>query len=129
MPGRACAARKDDGQPCRQAALHDSEFCFWHCPEQAEQAAQARRMGGQRRRRESAIAAAFDFEGLKTVAQVQRLLELAVIDTLALDNSLHRSRALAYLARVALRAIQEGETEERLRALEAAVFERLRRAS
>lgn len=52
---------------------------------------------------------------------IRRLLEIAVIDTFALENSVARSRTLAYLAQTALRCLEVGELEERLALLEAAV--------
>ncbi len=75
----ACRAKKDNGQPSRAPRLRDSEFCFWHSPEHAEEAAEAQRLGGLRRRREEAVSGAYDFDGLQDVAQVQRLLEIACV--------------------------------------------------
>jgi hypothetical protein len=53
---RRCAGTKPDGQPCQMAPLHDRPFCFAHDPERAAEAAEARRMGGLRRRKEGTIA-------------------------------------------------------------------------
>jgi hypothetical protein len=101
--------------------LIDQEYCFWHSPEHAEEAAEARRLGGFRKRREAAVIGAYDLEGLDSLTLLQRVLEIALLDTLGLDNSLNRSRTLGYLVGIGTRLRQEGETEERLRALEAAV--------
>ncbi len=98
--------------------MHDGEFCFWHSPEHADDAAEARRLGGIRRRREKTVGGTYDFEGLETVRDVRRLLEIAVLDTLELENSVARSRALAYLAQMALKTLEVGELEDRLQALE-----------
>ena len=125
----SCRAVKDDGQPCRAPRLRDSEFCFWHSPEHAEEAAEAQRLGGLRRRREKTVSGAYDFEGLADVAQVQRLLEIAASDTLSLENSVARSRTLAYLAQVALKALEVGELAERIDALERLVAPRLEKAA
>ena len=102
-----------------------SEFCFWHSPEHAEEAAEARRLGGLRRRKEKITSGAYDFENLESVTQVRRLLEIAVLDTLGLENSIARSRTLAYLALVALKALEVGKLEERLAALEESLRPRL----
>jgi hypothetical protein len=83
--------------------------------------AEARRLGGLRRRKEKAVEGAYDIEGLEDVGQVRRLIVIAVLDTLSLENSIARSRTLAYLAQVALKALDAGEFEERLVALETAV--------
>jgi hypothetical protein len=119
---------KDDGQPCRAPRLRDSDFCFWHSPEHADEAAEAQRLGGLRRRREKAVASAYDFDGLDSVPKARRLLEIAALDSLALENSVARSRTLAYLAQVALKALEVGEFEQRLDALERLVAPRLDKA-
>jgi len=124
---RACKALKEDGSRCQSPPLLDGDFCLMHSPEHAEEMAEARRLGGLRRRREKAVSGAYDFDGLADAGQVRRLLEIAVLDTLSLENSVARSRTLAYLAQVALKALEVGEFEERLEALERAVAPRLRK--
>ncbi len=128
MRERVCKAVKDDGSRCEAAPLTDGEYCFWHDPDHAEEVAEAGRLGGLRRRREKTVAAAYDLEGLGSIEQVRRLLEIAMLDTLGLENSVARSRTLAYLAQVALKALEVGEFQERLRALEAAMGPRLQAA-
>jgi hypothetical protein len=114
----SCRFQKDNGEPCRATPMRGEEYCFWHHPEHAEEAAEARRLGGLRRRRERVTQGAYDFAGLQSVADIRRLLEIAVVDTLGLESSIARSRALAYLAQMALKALEVGELEERVRALE-----------
>ena len=121
MASRACKAKAEGGQPCRAPPMVDGDFCFVHDPVHAEEMAEARRLGGLRRRREKAVSGAYDIEGLENVGQVRRLLEVAVMDTLGLENSIARSRALAYLTQVALKMLEVGEFEERLKALELTV--------
>ncbi len=115
---RTCNSRNEDGRPCGAPPLLDSDLCFWHSPEHADDAAEARRLGGIRRRREKALAGTYDLQGLESVGDVRRLLEIAVLDTLELENSVARSRTLAYLAQVALKTLEVGELEDRLQALE-----------
>ena len=128
MASRACKALKDDGSRCQAPPLLDGDFCLMHSPEHAEEMAEARRLGGLRRRREKAVSGAYDFGGLADVGQVRRLLEIAALDTLSLENSVARSRTLAYLAQVALKALEVGEFEHRLDALERLVAPRLEKA-
>ena len=92
-----------------------------HDPAHEKEMAEARRLGGLRRRKEKAVEGAYDIEGLEDVGQVRRIVHIAVLDTLSLENSIARSRTLAYLAQVGLKALEVGEFEERLRSLEAAV--------
>jgi hypothetical protein len=121
MLRRACAALKPNGARCRANPLRESDYCLMHDPEHAAQVAEARKLGGLRKRREAALIGAYDLAGLDRLAVLERVLEIALLDTLGLDNSLKRSRTLGYLVGIGTRLRQEGETEERLRALEAAV--------
>ena len=123
MMARTCQGRNERGEPCRQSPLRDSDYCFWHDPEHTSEAGEARRLGGLRRHREYTVSGAYQFDGLRSVPQIRRLLEIAVLDTLGLENSVARARTLAYLAQVALKALEAGELEDRLRVLEAAVNE------
>ena len=68
---RRCAYAKADGQPCRMAPLHDRPYCFSHDPERAEEAAEARRIGGLRRKKEGTI----DY-GNGTTAESVAIVEL-----------------------------------------------------
>ena len=101
--------------------MRDGDSCFWHSPAHAEEADEARSLGGLRRRKERTVAGAYEFQGLRTVGDVQRLLEIATLDTLALENSVARSRTIAYLAQTALKCLEVGELEERVALLEAAL--------
>ncbi len=124
LAGRVCKHRKEDGRSCGSPPLHDGEFCLWHDPEHADEVAEARRLGGQRRRRERVVSGAFDFEGLSSIVTIRRLVEVAVVDTLGLENSVARSRTLAYLAQVATKLLETGEFEERLEAIESVMEQR-----
>ena len=118
---RSCRFIRTDGSPCRSAPIRGEDYCFWHSPAHAEEADEARRLGGLRRRKERTVAGAYEFQGLATVADIRRLLEVAVIDTLSLENSVARSRTLAYLGQTALKCLEVGELEERLEVLESAL--------
>ena len=121
---RRCHAITEGGESCRAAPLHGRDHCFWHDPEHQADAQEARRLGGLRRRREATVAGAYDFEGLATVDGIRRLIEIAVTDTLELENSVPRSRTLGALAQTALRALEVGDLVDRLEAVEAAVLRR-----
>src|SRR5680860_925662 len=77
LPSRTCQFVREDGSPCRSAPMKGEPFCFWHSPAHTEEAAEARRLGGLRRRRERTVAGAYEFAGLGTVADIRRLLEVA----------------------------------------------------
>src|SRR5690606_9413596 len=97
---RTCKHQREDGSRCLAPPLQDGDLCFWHDPDHQQEAAEARRLGGLRRRRESTIVGAFEVGELDDVASLRRLLQIAVIDTLGLENSISRSRTLGYLAQV-----------------------------
>ncbi len=117
---RTCKARTDKGDSCRAAPLRESDYCVFHDPEHADVVQEARRAGGQRRKREVTLATAYDFEGLSSVPQIRRLVEVAAFDALGLENDIGRVRALGYLAQVAVTLLEKGEMEERLASVEAA---------
>ena len=121
---RRCTFSKADGLACQMAPLRERPFCFAHDPERAEEAAEARRLGGLRRRKEGTIAVAYDLPGLGTVEGIRRLLDIVVTDGLGLDNGVNRLRVLISVATAATRLLETAEFEERLAAIEAVVRNR-----
>lgn len=119
---RMCAAHGPTGEPCQSPPLHDSDYCFMHSPEHAQEAQDARKLGHLRQKREATLSGAYDVESLETMKGIRRILQIALMDTLSIDNSLSRNRTLAYLVMVALKIKEVGEIEERLAALEQSVY-------
>ena len=109
-----------DGSRCRAGPQRERPYCFTHDPERAAEAAEARKLGGLRRRKEGTIALAYDLPGLDTVAGIRRLLQIVSTDGLAMDNGVPRLRALISTAVAATNLLKVGEIEERLAALESA---------
>ena len=122
---RTCNARNEAGDPCRAAPLVDSEFCFVHSPQYATEMQEARRLGGLRRRREKTLAGAYDLEGLGSVPQIRRIVEIAVLDALGLENSVARGRLLVACALAGAKLLEVGELEQRLTDVEATLKPRL----
>lgn len=108
--------------PCEAPPLKDRTVRLVHSPEYAQEMAEARRLGGLRRRREATLHGAYDYEGLTSVEAIRRLLEIATLHTLGLENSVARARTLIAAAQAAAKLLETGELEERLRILEAAVL-------
>jgi len=79
---RHCAFVMPDGRSCRAGPQRERPYCFAHDPERAEGAAEARRLGGLRRRKEGTLAIAYDLPGLDSVEGIRRLLEIVVTDGL-----------------------------------------------
>jgi hypothetical protein len=120
-----CKSVKESGEQCRAFTVRDSDYCLWHDPEHAEEVGEGRRLGGLHRRRERIVSAAYDFEGLSTIPQIRRLVEVATVAVLGQDNSMSKARTLGYLAQVAVSLLEKEETNERLAAIEAALGPRL----
>ena len=120
-----CKGISKGGERCQAKPLRDSDFCFWHDPDHAEEADKARSLGGQRRRREKITEGVYDLEGLDTVIGIRRVLEVALIDLMGMENSVARSRTLISGALAAAKLLEVGEQEERLQALEAALGPRV----
>ncbi len=120
MLGRRCAFEMPGGRPCQATPGRGSRFCFWHDPDKADDLADAQRLGGIRRKRERTVAAAYDFTGLGSVEAIRRILEIATLDALGLENSIARGRLLISAAQVAAKVLETGELADRIAALEVA---------
>jgi hypothetical protein len=120
VTARRCLEILADGRLCRATPLREVDRCVFHDPGHAEEVAEARRLGGHRRSRERTVAAAFDLAGLGDVQAIQRLLEIAAFDTLALPASLDRSRVLIAIAAASLRLVETRDLADRVARLEAA---------
>jgi hypothetical protein len=120
MSARGCPVILANGRPCRATPLRDATWCVFHDPAHAEEVAEARRLGGLRRRRERTLADAYDFTGLGEVESIRRLLEIAAFDTLNLEASVPRVRALIATATAATKLLEIRDLADRVAALEAA---------
>ena len=118
---RRCAFRSATGEPCRAAPLRDSQYCIMHSPEHAQEMQEARKLGRTRRKREVTLAGAYDVDGVASVQDVQRILQIALLETLAIENSMSRNRTLIYLAMAGLKTLEVGDHEDRITALEQSV--------
>ena len=102
----ACTHERRDGRPCGATPMRGKALCFWHDPSTADEAAEARRLGGLRRRREKTVAAAYEFDGLGSPQAIRRVLEIAAVDALGLDNSVARLRVLIAVSATAVKLIE-----------------------
>ncbi len=125
MMTRTCNGKTEGGTPCRAAPIHGSEFCVFHDPSFADTLQDARKAGGQRRRREVTLAAAYDLEGLDTIGALYRLLEIITFDAIAMENSIARGRLLLGVVAAGVKLKEVGDHEDRLQAIEAALGPRL----
>jgi hypothetical protein len=111
-----CKAKTRTGARCTAYAVSDSQYCFTHAPERARERAQAHRRGGCNR-----IAPKVGkWQGrIKTIDDALTFLnDLVIPDLIALENTVTRARALIAAIETAIKAIDAGEVERRLTALE-----------
>lgn len=110
-----CMAVSASGSPCRAAPLKEERWCLMHHPDHAEGVAEARRLGGMRRKKEAMTNVIFDLDAPPgTVEGSRRLLELAVQDALGMDDREKRSKLLVQVGRASndlVRLQQEGRLE------------------
>ncbi len=121
MKGIRCEGENARGERCRAFASPGEAFCFFHDPARADEAAEARRTGGVRRRRERVVTAAYELGDLTTTDGLFRLLQVAVTDILQLENSIARGRSLLYAISVGTRLAEVRDVEARLQAIESAI--------
>jgi hypothetical protein len=121
-----CAGKNDRGEPCGMAPLKREAWCFSHHPDRDGDRAAARKRGGRRNRAAGTVLTLAEDESalpleLGDMKAVQTALNLIWRDTLRQENSAQRSRTLVAVALAAMKALEVGEYEERIRALEQAV--------
>jgi len=121
MVNRGCPATTAGGRLCSAPALRGERFCNMHHPDHAAEVADARRLGGLRRRREATLAVAYDLDQLRTIEGSQRLLEVAAFESLALENSVARNRILLACATANARLIESADLAARIEALESVI--------
>ena len=113
-----CTAKNKASEPCQAYAVADSEFCFQHDPECAEERRRARSKGGHARHGRKLTDEQVKQIEIKTPADVLRVVNSELGSLLTLEKSIARSRAVGYLASVALKAFEVTELEHRVELLE-----------
>jgi hypothetical protein len=116
---RTCAYQHPDGRQCRAAPLRDGLYCLFHDPDHADAVAEARKVAGQRRRREVTVATLYDLPDVTSDEGTRRLMQIGVTDLLGLENFLNRVRVILYAVQTAIKVRESGELAERVKALEA----------
>ena len=112
-----CTHATRGGTPCKMPALHGEEFCWPHSSANGREKTAARRRGG-RTSRASQVASNAAAVRLRSVDDIQAMLERTVGDLLRLPNRVPRGRAIGSLLNVAFTALERGDWETRLAALE-----------
>ena len=112
-----CIYVKADGERCKARAMTGSDHCFFHSPEKSTERAAARRAGGHANRAAVLSSAAPDAR-LEDAGDVVRMIAETISQVRRGELDPRVANSVGYLAGVLLKALEAGELEERLAALE-----------
>jgi len=107
---------KKNGRSCQAYAIIGSEYCFAHDPASARKRAEARKKGGLNRR--VIKRNQHEYYPIKSVKDINEILEFAINEARSLESSQSQLRVLAYLCQIALKGQELGNLEERINAIE-----------
>lgn len=113
----ACQAVKLDGSRCQAAALQGSGFCFFHDPAKAAERQAAQSHGGSQNRMKTLDADAPDVK-VETCQDVVALVSETINQVRKGQLDPRVANAVGYLANVLIKAVEQGELEDRLTDLE-----------
>jgi len=112
-----CRAVKPEGSRCRAAALPGSGFCFFHDPAKAEDRRAAQSFGGSQNRMKTLAADAPDAK-IADCRDVVTLLAETINQVRKGQVDPRVANAVGYLANVLIKAVEQGELEDRVADLE-----------
>lgn len=113
-----CCHIKPDKTQCKaKAILHDS-FCFWHSEKMREKRTQAVHDGGKSPKRSYGRD---DEVAITNTQDVLKLIEQTINDLRRNKTSTKLATAIGYLSGIALKTIEQSDTEKRLEVIEYAL--------
>lgn len=119
---RKCQQIKADGKPCQASARAGSDFCFFHDPDAGAERTAARKAGGiERSRRAAVLPADSPIRNLSTIDDVAALLGETINQTRTGKLDPKVANAIGYLSGMLLKALVQGDLEQRIAELETAV--------
>ncbi len=95
MEVKPCKGTNERGEPCSAPRVEGREYCFWHDPDTANERAAARKLGGLNRRQVKATKPVGPVQ-VETPEELLILVEKALSDCFALENSISRAKAIVY---------------------------------
>jgi hypothetical protein len=117
--GGTCEFIKPGGERCRARPRTGRPFCFAHDPDSRRERDAARRAGGRVRSRRAAVLPGAPDVAFASVADVTGLLAATASQVRRGDLDCRLGNCLCYIAATALKALQQGDLEQRLSAIEA----------
>ncbi len=113
-----CKAKTKSNKRCAAQAVGNTGLCFWHSPAHKRKRDQARKLGGEHRRRGSGMCPLPADANAETVEGLRRIVAAEMRGLGNLEQGVGRARALAYLVTVQKDLIVDGELAERVAKLE-----------
>lgn len=120
---KTCQAKTNAGSQCQAATIDHSSFCFFHDPSYAEERRRAQSSGGRNGVAKTLPASTADMD-IRSMEGVTALLCETINQVRRGDVDPRIGNSIGYLANILMKSIEQGEMEERLRSLEAAVLSR-----
>lgn len=113
---KQCKAKTKSGRRCEGYAVTGSDFCLSHDPRRAKDRTARSRKGG----RNHAVPKLLKewTRKIESIGDLLDLLNLTIADTVAQDNTAARSRVLLQAIETGIKALEIGELENRVAALE-----------
>jgi hypothetical protein len=115
-----CASASLEGQRCRARRTANSQFCFFHAPEEAAKRAAAQRAGGLKNRPAVLSGDTPDLQ-LASLQDITSLIAETINQTRRGEIDAKVANAVGYLASLLLKAIEKVQLEEQMVTLERAV--------
>ncbi|MFC1918222.1 hypothetical protein ACFLXH_06200 [Chloroflexota bacterium] len=107
---------EENGKKCQAYVIKGSEYCFFHDPGSAKKRAEGRKKGGFNRR--ILKSNQHEYHPIKTVNDVNAILESAINEACSLESSQSQLRTVGYLCHIALKGQELGNLEERVNDIE-----------
>jgi hypothetical protein len=120
MP-KKCRYKKGN-KHCKNYALTGDEFCFFHSPKKAKERAKAQRKGGKKALSDKKRVLEQSNIQIEKTADVVKLLNETINQVRTGEIEVKIANAVGYLSGICLKALEQGDIEKRLEALEEKVF-------
>ena len=116
-----CKHTTKSGQDCKAATRSGSSYCFFHDPAVRTERTEARRAGGTERSRKVVLPPDGPDKPLRAICDVVELVSDTVNQVRRGEIDIRVSNAVGYLSGILISALEKGQMEERIAALEVAV--------
>ena len=118
---KKCKYRKGK-RCCKNYALTGDDYCFFHSPKKAKERAKAQRKGGKKALGEKKRVLQGSNIEIKNTSDIVELLNETINQVRTGEIEVKVANAVGYLSGICLKALEQGDMEKRLEALEDKVF-------